>query len=90
MTAVRSHPVMEGNSESGDTVDLRAKMESTDRRESDRQNGVGSPGEGESRVRKDFGTAIGEIAMPPGAYRLEARGRARFVKSRPPDDGSAA
>ena len=87
---MRSHPVVEGNSESGGTVDLRAKKESTDRRESGRQNGVGSPGEGESHVRKDSGTAIGEIAMPPGAYRLEARGRARFVKSRPPDDGSAA
>ena len=87
---MRSHPVVEENSESGDSVDLRAKMESADRRELDRQNGVGSPGKGESRVRKDFGTATGEIAMPPGAYRLEARGRARFVKSRPPDDGSAA
>ena len=90
LTAVRSHPVMEGNSESGDTVDLRAKMESTDRRESDRQNGVGSPEEGGSCIRKDSSTAIGEIVMPPGAYRLEARGGARFVKLRPPDDSSAA
>ena len=66
LTAVRSHPVMEGNSESGDTVDLRAKMESTDRR------------------------AIGGILMPPGACRgsrgLEAEGRARLLRSRPPDD----
>ena len=65
LTAVRSHPVMEGNSESGDTVDLRAKMESTDRR------------------------AIGGILMPPGACRgsrrLEAEGRARLLRSRPPD-----
>ena len=65
LTAVRSHPVMEGNSESGDTVDLRAKMESTDRR------------------------AIGGILMPPRAGRgsrgLEAEGRARLLRSRPPD-----
>ena len=74
--AVRSHPVAEENLESGDSVDLHTKMESTDWRELDCQNGVRSPGKGESCVQEDFSTAIGEIAMLPGAYRLEVRGRA--------------
>ena len=69
----RLHLVVEGNSESRDTVDSHAKMESTAQRA---EQAFGSPEEGGSCVQKDSGTAIGETVMPPGAYRLEAGGRA--------------
>ena len=79
-TTARSHPVVEGDPESGDTVGSRAKMEPTFQRV---EKASGSPGEGGARVQKDSGTVLGGALMPSGACRgsrrLEAEGGARLV-----------
>ena len=49
-TTMRSHPVVEGDPESGDTVGSCAKMEPTARRA---EQASGSPEEGGARVQKD-------------------------------------
>ena len=80
-TTMRSHPVVEGDPESGDTVGLRAKMEPTVRRA---EQAPGSPEECGARAQKDIGTRGGARlaeSRPPDDGAVTPGGRAVSAQS---------